>query len=417
MDTKFLRELIENNTRVILPEFGAFLVKDDGSGVFNPKNITFSPFLRYNDGMVEDALASAKSVSKDEARKLIDKYTETIKDDLSKGKSVPLEGLGFLHADSKGSIHFTQKDSPSQAKTKEEKPKPLEKSQKSAAKPKIEDVPPSKVAKQEPEKRDDDKSKTETPKEPVSNRKPDSSTSEKTTQETPKKVEKPKVESKPKEETKPKTQIKPKEISKPITGETRQGTGTGKAILAGTLVGVCLVIAVVGGWYLYNSDIFDFSKDKNKNNFSENEVKTSITKESEDFNDEAENTSDESQGKFDDEFSELSEEIDNEASENDTESVSVDLSSSSEITDNPEDITITYPKEGMFHIIVGSFRNKTYAEKFSNDMQNSGFNSRIISQKTGMHAVTLGSFLTRKEAVDSMNVWKKEHPNVWILSQ
>ncbi|MFP4557830.1 MAG: HU family DNA-binding protein, partial [Bacteroidales bacterium] len=125
MNTKFLCELIENNTRVILPEFGAFLVKDDGSGVFKPKNITFSPFLRYNDGMIEDALASAKNVGKDEARKLLDNYIETLKDELSKGKNIPLEGLGFLYADSRGSIHFSLKESSPQSKTtEEEKSKP-----------------------------------------------------------------------------------------------------------------------------------------------------------------------------------------------------------------------------------------------------------------------------------------------------
>jgi cell division protein FtsN len=71
----------------------------------------------------------------------------------------------------------------------------------------------------------------------------------------------------------------------------------------------------------------------------------------------------------------------------------------------------------MFHIVAGSFRNADYAEKFSSDMQSSGYNSKVLVQPTGMHAVTLGSFLTRQQAVDSMNVWKQKNPNIWILNQ
>ena len=60
MTQKVLYELITQKSRVILPEFGAFLVKDDGSKTFNPENVSFSPFLKYNDGMVEDYLCTVE---------------------------------------------------------------------------------------------------------------------------------------------------------------------------------------------------------------------------------------------------------------------------------------------------------------------------------------------------------------------
>ena len=79
MTIKFLKELVENNARVILPEFGAFLVKDDGSGKFNPDNVSFSPFLMYNDGMLEDSFAKQLSITKDEASKKIKEFVESVK--------------------------------------------------------------------------------------------------------------------------------------------------------------------------------------------------------------------------------------------------------------------------------------------------------------------------------------------------
>jgi cell division protein FtsN len=87
--------------------------------------------------------------------------------------------------------------------------------------------------------------------------------------------------------------------------------------------------------------------------------------------------------------------------------------------DSPEGekVTISYPQDRMFHIIAGSFRNANYAEKFSADMKTAGFNSGVLVQPTGMHAVSLGSFLTRQEAADSMNVWKSQYPNIWLLKQ
>ncbi len=163
---------------------------------------------------------------------------------------------------------------------------------------------------------------------------------------------------------------------------------------------------------MYNSNIINFSKDKN----AETEIKTAVTDDAEEIQEDKEISSEEPQRKLDDEFSELSDRMDNEADEIDTGRITGDRSSP-ENTDDSEEVTITYPNDGLFHIIVGSFRNKNYAEKFSTDMKRSGFKSKIISQPTGMHAVTLGSFLSRKEAVDSMNVWKSQHPNIWILSQ
>lgn len=106
MTSKDLAEQIRNNTRVILPNFGAFLQKSDPNGTFNPNNITFSPFLRYNDGILEHQIASLKSIGIDNAAKEITELTDTIARSIASTGMYKIEGLGFLVQDPNRSIQF-----------------------------------------------------------------------------------------------------------------------------------------------------------------------------------------------------------------------------------------------------------------------------------------------------------------------
>ena len=58
--------VVRGGNRLILPGLGAFLVKA-GSGLFRPEDVTFSPFLRYNDGALEGELARTLSQGPAEA--------------------------------------------------------------------------------------------------------------------------------------------------------------------------------------------------------------------------------------------------------------------------------------------------------------------------------------------------------------
>lgn len=408
MNTKFLIELIEKNTRVILPEFGAFLVKDDGTGMYKNANVTFSPFLRYNDGMVEDALASSKKISKENARSLINSFIEEIKSKLLEDKKLTIENFGVLNLDKRGSVHFTPIDllqaekteEPQKIVASEEKPKEKTKKPESAQtiSPKPDEVKPDEVKKPVAKKEtiEPKEEKTESKPEPIEALDKNEQKKEISIEPTPTPQEKPKTFSPP---------IKKKPVK-------QSGTGTGKAILIGTLIGFALVIIVAGGWYLYNKGILDFS----------NKEATIIPSTSNDVSDDSASNElavEETEGQFDTEFEKLSEEMDKSASDqgvdldNKPKEKRVIVSDSGQINK----MDIPYPQEGMFHIIAGSFRNANYAEKFSTDMKSAGFNSRVIYQPSGMHAVSLGSFLTRQEASDSMNVWKTRYPNVWLLKQ
>lgn len=409
MKTQFLRELIEKNARVILPDFGAFLVKDDGTSVFKPENITFSPFLRYNDGMVEDALATKQKVSKDKAKEALTKYVEELKAELQSKKVFVISDLGSLYIDKRGSIQFS---------TDESIP-PITKAAVSAAPP---------IEKKEDIEAIDTK-KTETPitieethEEPLELDVKDEN--EMTPQPEPVKVEKVEKESIP-VKNKPITPPKPTEtksvkketpeVKEPIprpapsSKKVSKSGGTGMAILYGTLIGVGFVAILATGWYLYSNGVFSQSKKTTKIPAQ----KTQITPE-------IENPSSVAEAKFDDEFERLSAEMDvvDSNTENDeTKTISKEKRFVTAPPAEDHKINMPAPRDGMFHLIAGSFRNAEYAEKFSTDMVSLGYNSKVVLQPTGMYAVSLGSFMDRQQAVDSMNVWKQNLPNIWILQQ
>ena len=80
---------------MILPGLGAFLVKA-GSGVFRPEDVTFSPFLRYNDGALEGELARTLSLGPAEAHASAVRFVEEVTQRLSAGERVEFPGLGWL---------------------------------------------------------------------------------------------------------------------------------------------------------------------------------------------------------------------------------------------------------------------------------------------------------------------------------
>jgi cell division protein FtsN/nucleoid DNA-binding protein len=402
MTSKFLVNLIEKSTRVILPEFGAFLIKDDGSGNFKPENITFSPFLRYNDGVVEDELSSLKKISKDKAKEEITEFIESLKKELLEKKTFELEGLGFLLIDQRGSIHFSVSGEKGSNKKKAVTPPASEVESKSTEKKVDEPTEVIELINEDP---------IEIP------------VIEQTSKEEiividEESIPAPIVDEIPKKKTletniplKPMTQPKaPIKKQKQKSESKNSSSGTGKAILTGTLIGLGFVILLASGWYLYDSGIINF-KDKKESK----DINFAIDKPVD-----TDKLSSEPQtgGKFDDEFSKLSAEMDD-SSKSDQKSTDKTPEKRIAKTESIQDskVNVTYPKEGVFHVIAGSFRNVEYAEKLSAELKVAGYSSKVIKQPSGMYAVTLGSFINREQASESMNKWKPQHPNIWILQQ
>ncbi len=115
MDRSILAELIRKNKRLIIPNVGAFLHRDTESNT--QLSITFSPFLKYNDGQLEDLLISNYGLSKIEAAEQIKKISIEIIEEIKESGSYAIPGIGILINDSKGSISLTSEESSSQRKS------------------------------------------------------------------------------------------------------------------------------------------------------------------------------------------------------------------------------------------------------------------------------------------------------------
>lgn len=63
---EILIELLKNNTKVIIPDFGAFIVKQR-----NPFQVVFNEFLRFNDGLLIDSISKRKIFQKRRLKKIL----------------------------------------------------------------------------------------------------------------------------------------------------------------------------------------------------------------------------------------------------------------------------------------------------------------------------------------------------------
>lgn len=96
-------ELIRDNNRVIIPNFGAFIVaKEKGF------TILFNNFLSFNDGLLVEHVMNKEDVDKLEATDRINKFVEKINKTLDTTGNYKLEGLGIFTKDSTGILRFSQ---------------------------------------------------------------------------------------------------------------------------------------------------------------------------------------------------------------------------------------------------------------------------------------------------------------------
>ena len=77
----------------------------------------------------------------------------------------------------------------------------------------------------------------------------------------------------------------------------------------------------------------------------------------------------------------------------------------------------TIYKKKIFHVIAGAFRYKENAIKKVNQLQNKGFNSKLLGQnRYGLHQVSFRSFYSREKATQNLERMKRsENRNAWLL--
>lgn len=98
---KSINALLNSNLRVIIPDFGAFIIRQK-----EPRIIVFNEFLRYNDGLLIEYIARTEGVELDIARQLVLDFAGNVTKVLDGGNIYSLQGLGVLQKDTSGKIVF-----------------------------------------------------------------------------------------------------------------------------------------------------------------------------------------------------------------------------------------------------------------------------------------------------------------------
>jgi hypothetical protein len=94
--------LLNSNLRVIIPDFGAFIIRQK-----EPKIVVFNEFLRYNDGLLIENLIKTEGIEMEIALQQLSDYTIHAAKMLETGEVFAIEGLGTLQKDNSGKILFT----------------------------------------------------------------------------------------------------------------------------------------------------------------------------------------------------------------------------------------------------------------------------------------------------------------------
>ncbi len=464
MTSKELTELIRQNTRIILPNFGAFLVKDGGEKGFIPTNVSFSPFLRYNDGMIEVYVAKSRGISKEDASKVVFDFVENIKNELLEKGVFEIDGLGYLNRDQRGSLTFTfsqkidlktipAKEVPADfVKTENETPQPIVKVDDPDDKKDVwlaEDKPqseedadnkPKKIARTKAtvEKLTTTKKSSKSTKkveEPVTNEvesvkqditieakseptfvlegKPEKSNEiEPTIQVSAANMNEKLIEIEKNEpEVQPKQETKPDDYSVEVINE-EQPKKSFKGIIY-TIITLGILVAlffILRNYYLP-------PKIENSNNESlSGKAPESIIKDDAEVKDKIEIPKDD----IDKAYNEQSEYDRFVAEQKEKEKKQEEAIANTLIEKAKEKEKVkqnTTPSGIRFYVIAGSFKNADNAKSFANDLKKLGYNAAIVIQASGMSAVHIGSYSTHEEASKAMNEFKSKRKNLWILKK
>jgi hypothetical protein len=99
---KYIVALLNNNLRVIIPEFGAFIIKQK-----EPKIIVFNEDLNYDDGLLIDFMMKTEGVEKEIAQQQLSDFLTRAAKILDDNTVFTIEDLGSLRKDFDGRLSFT----------------------------------------------------------------------------------------------------------------------------------------------------------------------------------------------------------------------------------------------------------------------------------------------------------------------
>ena len=99
----YILSLIKENNRVIVPNFGAFIVAKE-----NGFSVLFNNFLSFNDGLLVEYIVKKEHVTNEEAENKINEFVEKLKSTLDEKGTYVIEKLGTFTKDATGILRFEQ---------------------------------------------------------------------------------------------------------------------------------------------------------------------------------------------------------------------------------------------------------------------------------------------------------------------
>lgn len=99
---KYLIELLETNNRVIVPDLGAFIIRQQ-----EPQELVFNDLLAFNDGMLTSHIKQQEGISMSKSQVKIEEFVDQVKKVLTHGDIYHLENLGYLKMDDSSKIEFS----------------------------------------------------------------------------------------------------------------------------------------------------------------------------------------------------------------------------------------------------------------------------------------------------------------------
>ena len=111
---KYLQLLLKEVNTVIIPGLGALTITNYKTG-----EIMFMPYLKYDDGKLSSFIKDKAEISEEDAKSLISVKVESILSNLNNGSNASLSGLGFFSKDSSGDVIFSNNSIESENKPEE----------------------------------------------------------------------------------------------------------------------------------------------------------------------------------------------------------------------------------------------------------------------------------------------------------
>ncbi len=394
MIATYIKELLATNNRVIIPQFGAFLVratskhKDSKDLSKKIDDIYFSPFLKFNDELLVNHIVKKENITQEEANTKIKDFVNDINKSLEAGKSYAIEGMGDFSMDKQGKIQFVvASGAKAETTEKKEEPKPKAAAKTSAAKAK-------ETAKKEPEKKPAVKKTTPPKKEEKTE----------TKKEEPQKVKAEQAKAttvKEKAATAAKTEkssepLKPKEGYAPKRLEEKDGLNKGLIIT----IAISVPLAVIFILAILNFDVV-------KDFFSKNEgkVKTEQIAKKKPAKEDAAKVKKE-----------------DEKRQKETTSPDKKETQTANKTTTKQKAqakkTTAKPAGKKYYIIAGSFQNEKYADAFMEDLKKQGYKPEKLPIHNGMYRVSYNSFPDKRKAQAELNfITKEKGKKAWLLYQ